>query len=350
MAARRHAAAGAALRLRLRADRRLLRGAADRRDDRRAPAAVGRLEAAPAAGALLHGNRADPDDPGRRLRDHHAQLRARGLVLRPGARRGGELDGGGGGLRGGAPGHAADRCPRARRLPRRSEGPLSAAGRRATARPPDPRAAADAAGADQGLRDRRRRTASRPRRPQLPVLVHAAVAGGHRPGTDRRRRHHPGLGEQRVLGVAADDELRRPLPLRQPQRRRQDPEPARRHPGDGAPLPAARGRPRPAALRVRARLHRLLARRHPGGDVDRPLVRGAAGAAGRPARGGGGAGGAGGPRRPRPRGAGRRRDRAARAHLQRDDTPGEGPARRAHRRQRRHGAAAPAVRTRCCRG
>ena len=61
-------------------------------------------------------------------------------------------------------------------------------------------------------------------------------------------------------------------------------EPARRHPGDGAALPAARGRSRPAALRVRARLHRLRARRHPRGDVDGPLVRRAAGAAGRPAR------------------------------------------------------------------
>ena len=149
---------------------------------------------------------------------------------------------------------------------------------------------------------------------------------------------------------APDDELRRSLPLRQPQRRRQDPEPARRHPGDGAALPAARGRPRPAALRVRARLHRLRARRDPRRDVDGPLVRRAAGAAGRPARRGGGAGGAGGSRRPRPRGAGRRRDRAPRAHLQRDDPPGEGPARRADRRQRRHRAAAPAVRTRCCRG
>ena len=54
-------------------------------------------------------------------------------------------------------------------------------------------------------------------------------------------------------------------------------------------------------------------------------------------------------RRPGARGEGRRRDRAARAHLQRDDPAGEGPARRADRRQRRDRAAAAAVRLRCCR-
>ena len=47
--------------------------------------------AAHAAGALLHRDRADPDDPRRGLRHDHAQLRARGLVLRPGAQRRGEL-------------------------------------------------------------------------------------------------------------------------------------------------------------------------------------------------------------------------------------------------------------------
>ena len=45
-----------------------------------------------------------------------------------------------------------------------------------------------------------------------------------------------------------------------------------------------------------------------------------------------------------PRGGGRRRDRAARPRLQRDDPAGEGPARRADRRQRRDRAPAPAVR------
>ena len=79
----------------------------------------------------------------------------------------------------------------------------SAALRRPAARPADPRPAADAAGAAEGLRHRRRRPAPRPRRAQLSLLVHAAVAGGHRPGADRRDRDHPGLGEQRVLGAAA---------------------------------------------------------------------------------------------------------------------------------------------------
>ncbi len=102
--------------------------------------------------------------------------------------------------------------------------------------------------------------------------------------------------------------------------------------------------PRAAALRVRAGLPRLRARGDPGRDVDGPLVRRAAGAAGRPAGRRRRAGRAGRPRRPGARGAGRRRDRAARAHLQRDDPPGEGPARRADRRQRRDRAAAAALR------
>ncbi len=65
------------------------------------------------------------------------------------------------------------------------------------------------------------------------------------------------------------------------------------------------------------------------------------------ARLGGGARRARRPRRAGARGEGRRRDRAARADVQRDDPAGEGPARRAHRRQRRDRAAAAAVRTRC---
>ena len=232
----------------------------------------------------------------------------------------------------------------ARRLPQRAEGALSAPLRRPAARPPDPRPAADAAGADEGLHHRRRRPAPRPRRAELSLLVHAAVARGHRPRPHRRGRRHPGLGEQRVLGAAAAPGLRRPLPLRQPRGRRQDPEPARRDPGDRAALPAARGRPRAAALRVRARLPRLRAGGDPGRDVDGALVRRAAGPAGRPAGRRGRAGGQGRSRRPGARGAGRRRDRAARAHLQRDDPAGEGPARRADRRQRRDRAAAAAVR------
>ena len=346
---RRHAAPGAARRLRLRAGRRRLRRPAGRRDDRRPQAALGGLEAAHAAGALLHRHRADPDHPRRGLRHHHAELRPRGLVLRPGAQRGDELDGRRRGLRGGAPGHAADRRPRARRLPQRAEGAQPAALRRPAARPPDPRPAADAAGADEGLRHRRRRPAPRPRRAELSLLVHAAVARGHRPGAHRRGRDHPGLGEQRVLGAAAAAGLRRPLPLRQPRGRRQDPEPARRDPGDGAALPAARGRPRAAPLRVRARLSRLRAGGDPGRDLDGPLVRRAAGAPGGTAGRRGRAGRAGRPRRPGARGEGRRRDRAPRAHLQRDDPAGEGPARRADRRQRRDRAAAAAVRTRCSR-
>ena len=75
--------------------------------------------------------------------------------------------------------------------------------------------------------------------------------------------------------------LRRPFPLRQPRGRRQDPEPARRDPGDGAALPAARGRPRAAAVRVRADLSRLRARRDPRRDLDGAVVRRAAVAAGR---------------------------------------------------------------------
>ena len=310
-----------------------------------AAAALGGLEAAHAAGALLHRHRADPDDPGRGLRHDHAELRARGLVLRPGAQRGGQLDGRGAGLRGGASRHAADRrSGRSGISSNEQKAAESAACRRRAARPPDPRPAADAAGAAQGLHHRRRRQAARPRRAELPLLVHAAVAGGHRAGADRRGRHHPGLGEQRVLGAAAARGLPRPFPLRQPRGRRQDPEPARRDAGDGAALPAARGRPRSAALRVRAGLSRLRAGGDPGGDVDGALVRRAAGAAGRAPRRRGGAGRAWRSRRQGARGEGRRRDRAARPHLQRDDPPGEGPARRADRRQRRDRAAAAAVR------
>ena len=160
----------------------------------------------------------------------------------------------------------------------------------------------------------------------------------------RRGRRHPGLGEQRVPGAAAARRLRRPFPLCQPRGRRQDPEPARRDPGDGAALPAARGRPRAAAVRVRADLSRLRAGGDPRRDLDGPLVRRAAGAAGRPAGRRRRAGRAGRPRRAGARGEGRRRDRAARPHLQRDDPAGEGPARRADRRQRRDRAPAAAVR------
>ena len=61
---------------------------------------------------------------------------------------------------------------------------------------------------------------------------------------------------------------------------------ARRHPGDRPLLPAARGRPRPAALRVRAGLPRIRGGRHPGGDVDGALVRRTPRPAGRAAGGG----------------------------------------------------------------
>ncbi len=134
------------------------------------------------------------------------------------------------------------------------------------------------------------------RRAQLSVLVHAAVGRGPRPGAHRRGGDHPGLGEQRVLGAAATDVVLRPLPLREPRGRRQDPEPARRHPGDGAPLPAAGEGPGAAAVRVRAGLSRVRAGGDPGGDVGRPVVRRAAGAAGGTAGRRGGAGGAGGSR------------------------------------------------------
>ena len=130
---RQDAPPGAARRLRLRAGRRRLRRAARRRDDRRAAAAVGRLEAAHAAGALLHRHRADPDDPRRGLRHDHAELRARGLVLRPGAQRRDELDG-----RGRRPTRRsiASRCRPTRSslggLPQRAEGAQPAARRRAS--------------------------------------------------------------------------------------------------------------------------------------------------------------------------------------------------------------------------
>ena len=137
-----------------------------------------------------------------------------------------------------------------------SRSALSAALGRAAARPADPRPAADAAGAAQGLHHRRRRQL-RARGERSYSSGTPRLAGGHRAGADRRAGGHPGLGEQRVLGAAAASGLRRPLPLRQPRCRRQDPEPARRDPGDGAALPAAGGRPRAAALRVRADLSRF---------------------------------------------------------------------------------------------
>ena len=180
----------------------------------------------------------------------------------------------------------ADRRARARQVPERPEGALPAAVRRRAARPAHPWPAADAARAAE------RPTSSTAMATCGPAAERSYLFWYKPPSADDIARARngdvvvtPGLGERRSSGPCCSST---PSPttfsMSAATVDRHHPEPARRHAGDRALLPAARGRPRAAVVRVRADLPRLRA----GGDPARRSGWGCgsprAGPAGRPPR------------------------------------------------------------------